>query len=84
MANKKLVERPQSAETELDRGTTQVMAAKRPQITTEIVPLKFLPVCPLLSFIMVPVTKLLQSLTVIALRVNRCPAIGRQVLEELC
>ena len=82
LADEEPVESAQGAEAQLDGRPAQLVPPQETHVAAEIVALEALPGRRLLPLFLVPGTKLAHGLTVIALRVDRSAAIGRQVLEE--
>jgi hypothetical protein len=66
----------------LDGSPSEIVPPEKTQVGTEVIPLKIFPGRRPLAFLLVPAAKLLQRLPVIALRVNRRPAVGREVLKK--
>ena len=66
----------------MDWRSAEIFSSEKPEKGAEIVALQFLPGRGLPAFLLMPGGEVAQRVAVIALRIDRRAAIGRQVREE--
>src|SRR5881394_3626233 len=83
MPDQEFVKTAQRRKPKLNRRPSQLFCAQMPDIGPKIIPLQFRPPGRPIPLLPMPILKVGQRLSIIPLRINRCPAIGPEVLEEL-